>query len=377
MTLELHAITKAYGSTEALRGITLEVAEGEFFSILGPSGCGKSTLLRIIAGLDRPDSGVLKLGGVDVSRAQPAERSVGMVFQNYALFPHLSVADNIGFGLKGRVSKRELAAKVGEMAELLDLDPALLKRRPRQLSGGQRQRVALGRALVRRPKVLLMDEPLSGADALLRERMRADLRRFHDRAGTTTLYVTHDQREAMGMADRLMVIEKGAVQQIGRPLDVYRNPDTAFAARFLGSPGMAMWPMRVASGRDRVRLRGHDGVEWIVPGEYSGPGESVLVGARPERISLDRRGPRACRLRCRGATVEPHGETAVVRALYGDTEIVATAVIEHVARLHGELDLWIEPDHLHLFNADSGHRLRLGPEPPRQGAPIAALEVRG
>ncbi|MDA8069796.1 MAG: ABC transporter ATP-binding protein [Actinomycetota bacterium] len=357
MSVELYSIRKAFGATDALNEVTFEVGEGEFFSILGPSGCGKTTLLRIIAGLERPDSGVLKLGGVDVSRRPPAERGVGMVFQNYALFPHLTAAGNIGFGLKGRVSKRELAARVGEIAELLDLDRELLGRRPRQLSGGQRQRVALGRALIRKPRVLLMDEPLSGADALLRERMRSDLRRFHERAGTTTLYVTHDQREAMSMSDRLMVIEAGSVQQVGRPIDVYREPATAFAARFLGSPGMSLWPMQLTGNGSGAKLVGEAGDHWLLPGAHGYDPGAVLVGARPERIALTPPSPAACRLQCRSATVEPHGETAVVRALYGQSEIVATTGVDDVHRFAGEVEMWVEPSSLHLFSADSGRRL--------------------
>ncbi len=378
MSVEFYAIRKAFGATDALKEVTFEVGEGEFFSILGPSGCGKSTLLRIIAGLERPDSGVLKIGGVDVSRHAPAERGVGMVFQNYALFPHLSAAGNIGFGLKGRVSKRELAARVGEIAELLDLDDALLERRPRQLSGGQRQRVALGRALIRKPRVLLMDEPLSGADALLRERMRSDLRRFHERAGTTTLYVTHDQREAMSMSDRLMVIEAGSVQQVGRPIDVYREPATAFAARFLGSPGMSMWPMEVVGSSNGngngAQLIGEAGDHWLLPGARGCGTGAVLVGARPERIGLTRPSPVACRLQCRSATVEPHGETAVVRALYGQTEVVATTGVDDAHGLGGEVEMWIEPGNLHLFSAESGRRLNHAAS-PSVPAEAAAREV--
>ncbi len=373
MSVELYAIRKAYGATDALKEVSFEVAEGEFFSILGPSGCGKSTLLRIVAGLERPDSGVLKLGGLDVSRKAPAERGVGLVFQNYALFPHLTAAGNIGFGLKGRVSKHELATRVGEIAELLDLDQALLARRPRELSGGQRQRVALGRALIRKPRVLLMDEPLSGADALLRERMRSDLRRFHERAGTTTLYVTHDQREAMSMSDRLVVIEGGSVQQVGRPIDVYREPATAFAARFLGSPGMSLWPMQLAGNGSGAVLVGDAGTEWPLPGAPGRDPCAVIVGARPERIGLTRPSSAACRLRCRSATVEPQGETAFVRAFHGQSEIVATTGVDAVPGLGGEVELWVEPCDLHLFDANSGRRL----EPLSTAAGAMAASAHG
>lgn len=357
MTVELYAIDKRFGKTDALQDVSLHVGERQFFSILGPSGCGKSTLLRIIAGLERPDAGVVKIGGIDVSRREPNERGVGMVFQNYALFPHLTVAQNIGFGLKGKVSKQELTSRVAEMAELLDLEPSALTRRPRQLSGGQRQRVALGRALIRRPPVLLMDEPLSGADALLRERMRGELRRFHERAGTTTIYVTHDQREALSMSDRLAVLDSGRLQQEGRPIDVYRHPGTQFAARFLGSPGMSLWAMRLTCSDGLARLHGTDGSEWSAPELGSMKECDVLVGARPERMRFAPDGSASCRLRCHSATIEPQGETAIVRAFYGEDEVVAMTGVDEAERLAADVDLWIAPSDLHVFERDSGLRL--------------------
>lgn len=357
--LALDGIKKSFGGAAALRGIDAEIEDKEFFCIVGPSGCGKSTLLRLIAGLDQPDEGKVLIDGVDVSGWEPVERGIGMVFQNYALFPHLTAAANIGFGLKGHVPKKELERRVAEIAELLELDDAMLNRRPRQLSGGQRQRVALGRALIRQPKVLLMDEPLSGADALLRERMRVELRRFHNRAGTTTLYVTHDQREAMSMSDRLMVLDHGLVQQVGRPTEIYRRPETEFAARFIGSPGMSVWPMRVSSAGG-VALLADDGEPWPLSLTVPAGAELILAGVRPERVVLTRRSPGDVRLRCGVATIEPQGEHALLHALYGEAEIVAVIAAEAAEGLASpgnEVELWLSPDDLHLFSAETGRRL--------------------
>ena len=355
--LRLEGITKAYGKVDALQGIDAEVEEGEFFSIVGPSGCGKSTLLRIVAGLDTQDGGTIRIDGTDVSGWEPVERSVGMVFQNYALFPHLSAANNIGFGLKGRVPKQEIRRRVEEIADLLELDGDMLRRRPRQLSGGQRQRVALGRALIRRPRILLMDEPLSGADAMLRDRMRTELRRFHDRAGTTTLYVTHDQREAMSMSDRLMVIDRGRVQQVGRPIDVYRRPRTAFAARFLGSPGMSVLPMTVAGSAGRRSVRTPDGDSWLLDADVDPGADRVLVGIRPEHLHLHRHSADAVALRCSTENIEPQGDQALLHAVHDGNEIVAALGADAAEGAGSTVELWFSPRDAHVFSHDSGERL--------------------
>ncbi|MHB1929226.1 MAG: ABC transporter ATP-binding protein [Acidimicrobiales bacterium] len=358
--LELDGITKTYGQSVALAGIGVTIEEGEFFSIVGPSGCGKSTLLRIVAGLDSPDEGSVSIDGVDVGGWEPVERGIGMVFQNYALFPHLTAAANIGFGLKGRISKEELRRRVAEIAELLELDAAMLQRRPRQLSGGQRQRVALGRALIRRPRVLLMDEPLSSADAPLRERMRSELKGFHHRAGTTTLYVTHDQREAMSMSDRMMVLDHGRAQQVGRPIDVYRRPATAFAARFVGSPGMSVWPMPVRAVDGRHRLVTVDGHPWPVQVPCPAGTECVLVGVRPERLGLRPCSEDSAVLHCTVDTIEPQGEQALVHASYRGHAVVAAVEAVAAEQLGAEVDLWLSANDLHLFAVDSGERLADG-----------------
>ena len=368
--LTLEGITKSFGETAALQGIEVEIAEGEFFSIVGPSGCGKSTLLRIVAGLERPDGGRVCLENADVTTWEPTERGIGMGFQNYALFPHLSAGANIGFGLKGRVPKKELARRVQEIAELLEFDETVLKRRPRQLSGGQRQRIALGRALIRQPRVLLMDEPLSSADALLRERMRSELRRFHERAGTTTLYVTHDQREAMSMSDRLMVLDHGRVQQVGRPIEVYRRPRTEFAARFLGAPGMNVWSMAVQEESGGLVLLARDGDAWPLRTPAPQGTASVLVGIRPEQIALGPRSPADVRLRCTIGAIEPLGEQALIHAWYGDTEIVATIGNGGEERLGKDVDFWLTPSELHLFSAETGERIE------SEETPLAKIAAR-
>ncbi|PDT36467.1 sugar ABC transporter ATP-binding protein [Rhizobium sp. M10] len=239
--LTLKQVRKSFGALEVIKGIDLEVASGEFVVFVGPSGCGKSTLLRIIAGLEETTSGMLTIGGKDVTYAEPSERGIAMVFQSYALYPHMTVAENIGFGLSlARRPKTEIAAKVAATAETLQLTQ-LLERKPKALSGGQRQRVAIGRAIVRDPKVFLFDEPLSNLDASLRAQMRLEIADLHARLKSTMIYVTHDQVEAMTMADKIVVLNGGAVEQVGSPMELYRNPATPFVAGFIGSPKMNLY----------------------------------------------------------------------------------------------------------------------------------------
>lgn len=236
--VELIALEKNYGSMPVVRGVSLAVSDGEMIVLVGPSGCGKSTLLRMVAGLESITSGHLKIGGKDVSRVEPAERDIAMVFQNYALYPHMSVRQNLEYGLKNRgFARTDIDRRVAQAARILEIE-AYLDRRPRQLSGGQRQRVAMGRAIVRDPAVFLFDEPLSNLDAKLRVQMRVEIRKLQKRLGTTSLYVTHDQLEAMTLADRLVVMNGGQFEQIGSPIDVYEHPKTAFVAGFIGSPPM-------------------------------------------------------------------------------------------------------------------------------------------
>jgi ABC-type sugar transport system ATPase subunit len=240
--LRLHGLGKSFGGVEALKGVDLTVAKGEFCALLGPSGCGKSTLLRLIAGLEEPTAGRIEIAGRDVTMAEPSDRQIAMVFQSYALYPHMSVAENIAFSLEAAgTGKAERLARAGEVAKLLQLD-ALMARKPAALSGGQRQRVAIGRALVRNPAVFLFDEPLSNLDALLRVQMRIELSNLHRELGATMIYVTHDQVEAMTMADRIVVLSGGEVQQIGAPMELYSSPANRFVAGFIGNPAMNFLP---------------------------------------------------------------------------------------------------------------------------------------
>ncbi|EJC83017.1 ATPase component of ABC-type sugar transporter [Rhizobium leguminosarum bv. trifolii WSM2297] len=244
--LTLKQVRKSFGALEVIKGVDLEVASGEFVVFVGPSGCGKSTLLRIIAGLEETTSGTLTIGGKDVTYAEPSERGIAMVFQSYALYPHMTVAENIGFGLSlARRPKAEIAAKVAATAETLQLTH-MLQRKPKALSGGQRQRVAIGRAIIRDPRVFLFDEPLSNLDASLRAQMRLEIADLHARLKSTMIYVTHDQVEAMTMADKIVVLNGGAVEQIGSPMELYRNPATPFVAGFIGSPKMNLYGGEIA-----------------------------------------------------------------------------------------------------------------------------------
>ncbi|MBS1301361.1 sn-glycerol-3-phosphate ABC transporter ATP-binding protein UgpC [Loktanella sp. SALINAS62] len=244
--VSLHDLRKSFGAHEVIKGVDLDIADGEFCVFVGPSGCGKSTLLRMIAGLEGVTSGTVDIGGQDVTHAEPSKRGIAMVFQSYALYPHLTVRENIGFGLSlARKPKAEIAQEVEKVADILQLGP-LLDRKPKALSGGQRQRVAIGRAIVRNPGVFLFDEPLSNLDASLRGQMRIELTDLHARLGATMIYVTHDQVEAMTMADKIVVLNAGRIEQVGTPMDLYEKPATPFVAGFIGSPKMNLFEGRVA-----------------------------------------------------------------------------------------------------------------------------------
>ncbi len=268
-TVSLKGITKSFGKTEVIHGIDLDIADGELIVIVGPSGCGKSTLLRMVAGLETVTGGEVQIGGTRVNELEPMDRDIAMVFQNYALYPHMSVFDNMAYGLKiAGTPKAEIAERVGEAATLLQLEP-YLKRRPRELSGGQRQRVAMGRAIVRKPSVFLFDEPLSNLDAKLRVQMRLEIKQLQRRLGVTSLYVTHDQVEAMTLADRMIVMNAGRADQIGAPLEVYTNPQTEFVASFIGSPPMNFLPAKMAG---------------------DAPRGAATLGIRPEHVKIAQSG---------------------------------------------------------------------------------------
>ncbi len=288
---EARGVRKAFGATEVLRGVDLSVPEGGFAVLVGSSGCGKSTLLRSIAGLETVDAGTIKLAGRDVTALPPRDRDIAMVFQSYALYPHLSVRDNLAFGLKLRgVARGEIEARVREVSQMLGLD-ALLDRLPKQLSGGQRQRVAMGRAIARRPTMFLFDEPLSNLDAALRAEVRVDIRRLHDRLGATTVYVTHDQVEAMTLADTLWVMNKGLVEQSGPPIEVYDRPKTRFVATFLGSPAMNLLDAKLVREAGAWRAEGPDLRAPLDPDRFGSSlteGREVTVGIRPHDLTIHR-----------------------------------------------------------------------------------------
>src|SRR6516162_4953018 len=306
-------VRKAYGSVEVIHGVSISIADGEFVTLVGPSGCGKSTLLRMIAGLESITEGKVKIGARVVNNLAPKDRDIAMVFQNYALYPHKTVAENMSFGLKLRhTPKAEIQARVRRAAEILDVSP-YLSRYPRQLSGGQRQRVAMGRAIVRDPQVFLFDEPLSNLDAKLRVQMRAEIKELHQRLKTTTIYVTHDQVEAMTMADKIVVMHDGRVEQIGAPLELYDRPDNLFVAGFIGSPAMNM-----IKGHIRVNgsasFEGAAGVKFSLATAGGGSdGRPAIYGVRPEHFSLSDDGADAV-----VQVVEPTGSELQVVAKLGD-----------------------------------------------------------
>ncbi|MEM7299997.1 MAG: sn-glycerol-3-phosphate ABC transporter ATP-binding protein UgpC [Pseudomonadota bacterium] len=290
--LKLNDIRKSFGSIDVIHGVNFEIDDGEFVVFVGPSGCGKSTLLRLVAGLEDISSGTLHIGDVDVSQVEPAERGVAMVFQSYALYPHMSVKDNMGFGLKMTGSpKEEIDRRVSKAAEILHLDK-LLDRKPKQLSGGQRQRVAIGRAIVREPQVFLFDEPLSNLDAELRVQMRLEIAKLHQELSATMIYVTHDQVEAMTLADKIVVLRAGLVEQVGSPIELYDNPDNVFVAGFIGSPRMNFFNANVESsegGKVVLDLPQFSGtkVEFELKESQPKVGASLLLGIRPEHFDPD------------------------------------------------------------------------------------------
>ena len=348
-TVEIADVRKAYGSVEVLHGVSVDIAEGEFVILVGPSGCGKSTLLRMIAGLEEVTSGTISVAGRVVNDLRPKERDIAMVFQSYALYPHMTVADNMGFSLKlSRAHKSEKDERVREAGRILGLE-SLLGRYPRQLSGGQRQRVAMGRAIVRDPAVFLFDEPLSNLDAKLRVAMRSEIKALHQRLQTTTIYVTHDQIEAMTMADRIVVMHGGIIEQIGTPLELYDDPANTFVAEFIGSPSMNLLDGRVENGRFVAADGTTIGLEQAA---FVENGREVRLGVRPEHFALDPGG-----LEGEIVTVEPTGHETQVTLRLGGQEVVAV-FRERISSRPGEtLHVTPEPEKLHLFSSETGLRL--------------------
>ena len=344
-TVGLTDVRKRFGTTEVIHGVSADVADGEFIVIVGPSGCGKSTLLRMVAGLESVSSGEIRIDGRRVNEEEPMDRDIAMVFQNYALYPHMSVERNMGYGLRiAGMPKAEIAAKVREAAELLQLTP-LLARRPRELSGGQRQRVAMGRAIVREPAVFLFDEPLSNLDAKLRVQMRLEIKELQGRLGVTSLYVTHDQVEAMTMADRMIVMNAGRAEQVGTPLEVYERPRTLFAAQFIGTPAMNVLDGTASGGR--ATLPGGAVLEAGAPAD--GP---VKVGLRPEHLVADEAGPISLDV----SMSEPLGASTLLHGRVGGEPFTASLSGVHRG-VTGTVRLSPEPGAIHLFDPATGERL--------------------
>lgn len=351
--MQIKGIIKRYGAMEVVRGIDIDIAEREFVVVVGPSGCGKSTLLRMIAGLEPITEGDLVIDGQRMNDVRPAERGIAMVFQSYALYPHKTVEQNMGFALKvAKTPKDEAARKIARAAEILQLGP-LLKRLPRELSGGQRQRVAIGRAIVRNPKVFLFDEPLSNLDASLRLQMRIELAQLHRELQATMVYVTHDQIEAMTLADKIVVLRDGLVEQIGAPLDIYRRPANTFVAGFIGSPKMNLLKARVVTsqaGYARVDAAGL--ICDVAVDRVPAVGADVTLGIRPEHLSA---GPAAC-VQVQ-ATERLGGVTYAYARLSDGQPLTVQLDGEHAFAADGSLAVQPQPGRAHLFSGDSGLRL--------------------
>ena len=329
-------VTKQFDGTVAVEDLTVEIADGEFLVLVGPSGCGKTTALRMLAGLEEITGGRILIGGRVVNKVAPGARDIAMVFQSYALYPHMTVYDNLAFGLRNTgIPMSEIQKRVARTAEILGLEP-LLKRKPKQLSGGQRQRVALGRAIVREPAAFLMDEPLSNLDAQLRVATRAEILKLQDSLGTTTIYVTHDQIEAMTMGDRIAVMNHGVLQQIGTPEELYTNPRNLFVAGFIGSPAMNLVPAPVvgAGSYDRV------------------------AGFRPEHVNLGNGRPDCVHCAAHVEVVEYLGDEQVVHLRVGDAAVQAKLHAEHRIEYGRDVQISIPRERLVLFDAESGERIR-------------------
>ncbi len=351
-SVEIENARKSYGSQEVIHGVSVAIHDGEFVVLVGPSSCGKSTLLRMIAGLEPITAGNIKIGGKIVNNLPPKDRDIAMVFQTYALYPHKTVAQNMGFALQLRnAPKSEIDQRVNRAAEILDLVP-YLARYPRQLSGGQRQRVAMGRAIVRNPAVFLFDEPLSNLDAKLRVQMRAEIKELHQRLKVTTVYVTHDQVEAMTMADRIVVMNAGVVEQVGTPLDLYDNPANAFVASFIGSPSMNMIRGKVNAGA-KAKFTTADGhVLPLQSAPASAQGKDAVYGIRPEHLKIHPSGAEA-----EVTVVEPLGSETQLFAKLGQQKIVGL-FHERLRVAPGQkIPLKPDPSAVHLFDATTGQRI--------------------
>ncbi len=357
--VSLRNVVKRFDDVEVVRNISLDIPDNEFVVLVGPSGCGKSTTLRMIAGLEEISGGDIYIGGHVVNDLPPKDRDIAMVFQNYALYPHMSVFENMSFGLRLRKFPREeIKKRVDHAARILDITE-LLERKPKALSGGQRQRVAMGRAIVRNPKVFLFDEPLSNLDAKLRVQMRTEIKRVHQMVKTTTIYVTHDQVEAMTLADRVVVMNSGVIEQIASPQDLYHHPKTKFVAGFIGSPAMNFLRCRVEQNGVGMRVRLSDNVSLPVPESKSGPcksaiGKELLFGLRPEHITELRRDDQQGQFAANLDVVEPMGMETMVYFTIDGQEVCGRVDPGSATGPGQPMKLYANMDHMHLIDPQSG-----------------------
>ncbi len=360
--VSIRQVHKVYdGGVQAVKGIDLEIADHEFVVLVGPSGCGKSTTLRMVAGLEEISDGDILIGERIVNDVPPRNRDIAMVFQNYALYPHLSVFDNMAFGLKLRkFSRDEIKRRVDEAARILDIT-SLLDRKPKALSGGQRQRVAMGRAIVRNPLVFLFDEPLSNLDAKLRVQMRTEIKQVHQKVNTTTVYVTHDQVEAMTLADRVVVMNEGRIEQVGAPQELYHNPKTRFVAGFIGSPAMNFIPCRVVQHGDGLAAEVNDAIVLPIPPQRRDryvkfKDKTMMVGLRPEHLTEERENakPGVERFKVQVDVVEPMGMETMVHFMIGRDAMCARIDPDTPARANETLPLQADMNNMHLIEPDTG-----------------------
>ena len=353
IAVKLEGVTKKFDTLEVIHGINLSIDEGEFAVLVGPSGCGKSTLLRLIAGLEDVTEGIINIGNQIVNHVDPKDRKIAMVFQSYALYPHMNVFGNIGFGLRlASKPKPEINKKVREVSEILGLED-LLDRFPRQLSGGQRQRVAMGRAIVRNPFVFLFDEPLSNLDAKLRVQMRIEIKALHQRLKNTAIYVTHDQVEAMTMADRIIVLNDGNVEQVGPPLEVYDFPVNMFVAQFIGSPAMNFIHGMAKSVPNGFNFLADDNQECQLSQNIPlSNGQPIIIGIRPEHWSIDSKG-----FDCTIKLTEPLGREILLHGSIGQTQVCIAPGYRHEVKAGETLKLNAELENIHVFDQETGRRL--------------------
>ncbi|MCF6301978.1 MAG: sn-glycerol-3-phosphate ABC transporter ATP-binding protein UgpC [Devosiaceae bacterium] len=346
-SIQYRSIHKSFGETEVLRGIDRAVKAGEFIVFVGPSGCGKSTTLRLLAGLEESTSGDILIGDRVVNNLEPKERNIAMVFQNYAIYPHMSVRKNIAFGLKtAKMSKEDKEKRIDEVGEILGMSE-LLERRPAQLSGGQRQRVAIGRAMVRDPSVFLFDEPLSNLDAQLRTQMRLEIKKLHQRMGTTIIFVTHDQVEAMTLADRIVIMKDGHIQQVGTPTEVYDQPANLFVAQFIGAPSMNV--LTGTSVEKGIQLD----VGKLLQVDVGSAGQTIKVGVRPNNLTLSKNKSKAL-LSGQVSIIEPLGAETLIYVMVGDEEVVATISGKEMPALGETVYLAAPFEELHFFDGETG-----------------------